>query len=421
MIKKAGLHACVSGAACYNYERAKKPKGDGSMNERQFADEGIVRVRGNLSNTKRRLAEGALTVGFIGGSITDGRPRHNWPEPVANWLVDRYPQVRFQVENAGIGATGSDLAAFRAKRDLIDRGCDLVFVEFAVNDNGVPTERRNRTREGLLRQLLAGGDIDVVLVYTYSQDMYESMAAGSMPDSIREFEALAEHYGLSSVWMGLHALHEVKRGLMRWEAWLPDGLHPTERGSYSYGRSVIGYLQAALAEPGAGETANERTLADGRSAAADGENGENDEPAALSAPLHSACWQAVSFVPFERIRTEGPWLVRRWTTLQWIERALTTSAVGARLSCTFEGRGVALAFDFGKLSAEFRYRIDGGEWQRMSRERPDWCGPSGWLKLETLSDELAPGEHELELEVIHGNRPDCAGTRFDLGFIGVLQ
>jgi hypothetical protein len=77
---------------------------------------------------------------------------------------------------------------FRAQRDLIDRECDLVFVEFAVNDNGTPKETRMKTREGLLRKLLQDDRRDVVLVYTYCQEMYEDMVAGRMPSSIEEFE-----------------------------------------------------------------------------------------------------------------------------------------------------------------------------------------------------------------------------------------
>lgn len=364
----------------------------------------VVRVRGDLTNTKRKLAEGKLTIGYIGGSITDARPGHNWPEPVTRWIVANYPGARIIVENAGIGATGSDLASFRAKRDLIDRGCDLVFVEFAVNDNNTPTERRKKTREGLLRQLLASGTTDVVLVYTYCREMYEPMMEGRMPPSIAEFEELAEHYGLSSVWMGLHALNEVKAGLLRWEEWLPDGLHPTERGSFSYGSSVIGFLQKAL--EGEGEDR-------GAGAASEGRN--------LPQPLDPGNWEQVAFVPFEDVRTEGPWSIRRWVTLEWIDRALSTSAVGSKLYFSFEGRGLALGFDFGQLSAECRYRIDGGEWQATARQRPEWCGPSGWLKTEIFADDLPQGRHEVELEVIHGNKPDCGGTRFDLAYIGVVR
>jgi hypothetical protein len=126
---------------------------------------------------------------------------------------------------------------------LIDRECDLIFIEFAVNDNGTPSERRMRAREGLIRKLLAEGRSQLVIMYTYCQDMYDEMSRSEVPASILEFEQLAEHYGISSVWMGLHAWNEVKKGRMTWDEWLPDGLHPTHRGSLSYGQSVISFLE----------------------------------------------------------------------------------------------------------------------------------------------------------------------------------
>ncbi|MNP53192.1 hypothetical protein D3C76_1476440 [compost metagenome] len=99
---------------------------------------------------------------------------------------------------------------------------------------------------------------------------------------------------------------------------------------------------------------------------------------------------------------------------------LETSAVGARLSFSFEGRGVALGFDFGRTSAEFRYRIDSGEWVTVQRERPAWVGKDGWFRISPLMDQLALGKHFFELEVIHGNREECTGTDFRLAFIGIV-
>jgi hypothetical protein len=127
----------------------------------------VVRRRRGLRRVARRLREGALTVGFLGGSITDPRPGYNWPEPIISWFLNRFPGVRLSVENAAIGATGSALAVFRAQRDIIGRHCDLVFVEYAVNDHDVPSEARMRSREGLIRKLLGGEGRDVVLVHTF--------------------------------------------------------------------------------------------------------------------------------------------------------------------------------------------------------------------------------------------------------------
>jgi hypothetical protein len=359
----------------------------------------IMQRRGGLARTARALQDGELRVGFLGGSITDARPGHNWPEPVVAWLAETFPAARIVVENAAIGATGSDLAVFRADRDIIRRGCQLVFVEYAVNDDA-PSPTTRRSREGLLRGLLAGQGRDVIVVYTFNQPMFAPMMAGTVPASIAEFEELAAHYDVPSVWMGLHALREVMAGRMRWEEWLPDGLHPQARGSLSYAQSVLAYLAAELRD--APTTA---LIASGA-----------DRPAPLD-PRH---WENASILSWADVELTGPWTLRRWPHLVWMDQVLATAAVGARLSFRFRGRGLALGFDFGTTSAEFRYRLDGGAWVVSARDRPEWCAASGWYRLSVLAEDLMPGDHTCELEVVHGDDPRCTGTNFHLALIGIL-
>jgi hypothetical protein len=357
----------------------------------------VLRHRRPLGRSRAALAAGRLSVGFLGGSITAPGSGKSWPEPLLGWLGQRSPAVRLTVENEAIGATGSDLAAFRAGPTVLARGCDLVFVEFAVNDASQPVELRNRTREGLLRQLLAAG-CDVVLVYTFWQEMHEDMAAGRVPASIAEFEVLAEHYGIGSVWAGLQAWREVHAGLMTWHEWLPDGLHPENRGSLSYGQSVMDFLGAEL---DASTTAG--------------------SPAALPAAMHGGCWGKTRLVPLDSVGFSGPWSLRRWTGCLGMEQALHTTVPSARLKISFNGRGLALGFDFGRLASEVRFRVDGGEWQTTQRDRPAWAGDRGWLRLLMVSESLAPGPHEFELETVAVPVTGNCGTVTSIGLIGVIE
>jgi len=358
----------------------------------------VFKVRRPLTKTARRLAEGHLTIGFLGGSITeDGE--HNWPGPVARWFAQSFPGVGITSENAGMGATGSDSACLRVQNEIIDRGCHLTFVEYAVNDFNEPTERRARSREGLIRKLLAAGQ-EVVLVYTYSQVMYTDMMAGKVPATIAEFETLADHYGLSSVWVGLHALNEVRSGAMKWGEWLPDALHPAHRGSWSYSQALIQFLSGQL-------------LASPSMAA-------HETPSELPPPLSPRHWQGLSLVPLASVDTTGPWVLRRVQNRFHTGQVLETHTPGARVRFDFTGRGLALIFEYGKRSAEFTYRIDEGDWVPVVRERFEWGGDCGMVNACVISDELASGLHTFEMEVIHGNRPDCTGTECRLATIGVI-
>ena len=251
----------------------------------------VFKYRRVLNRTLEAIKRGKLTIGFIDGSITDSRGRNRWPEPVTSWFMDKFPNVKIIVENAAIGGTGSELAVFRAKRDIIERNCDLIFVEFAVNDNDLPREKTMRTREGLLRKLLVKGKSDLVLSYTFCMEMYDEMINSKVPTTINEFEILANHYDISSVWMGLYALDEVMRGLIRMEEWVPYGLHPDLRGSYAYGQSIIKFLEKELVTKANFEM--------------------NDVEYIIPKPYNAKNWEKSYLLPLSKVKLKGPWTTRR--------------------------------------------------------------------------------------------------------------
>jgi lysophospholipase L1-like esterase len=368
----------------------------------------VIKHRSGLLRTIKAIKAGKLTIGFIGGSITAGGGSNNWPEPVCAWFQKTYPNLKIHIVNAAIGATGSDLAVFRAERDLIQFGCDIVFIEFAVNDEGVDTERRTRTREGLVRTLLKDEARDIVFTYTYSHGMYKEMIDKKVPSSISELEQIAIHYDIGSVWMGLHAFLEVQMGGMRWEEWLPDGLHPQHRGSFSYGQSVTQFLQTELID-----NPSSTALGFGK---------------LMRKPFNKKCWDIIETIPLTSVKTSGAWFLQQWVKSVWIDQALHTSSPGAKLSFEFAGRGLLLGFDFGKTSAEFKYKVDNSKWLFSNRDHPAWCGNEGWYRPFIVSDDLKNGKHTFELEVIHGNplndsalATSFTGTNFNLALIGVIK
>lgn len=355
-----------------------------------------ILIRSALPNAQAALGRGRITVGFIGGSITDPRPRYSWPEAVVAWLADRWPGLRIRVENAAIGGTNSELACFRARRDLVDRGCDLVFVEYAVNDLPEPSERRARSREGLLRQILGPQRTDVVLVYVFAQAMLEAMGQGGHHPSVAEFEELAGHYGLNSVFSGLHAYRQLCRGLLRAEEWLPDGIHPQARGSLSYAEPVIDLLEDLL-----------------QRAAVAGDGSTKGLPA----PREVNCWEHIVPTDLADFVLEGPWIERRWAHHTAIDLVLETHSPEASLRAEVVGHTIVLGWDEGLDAGRFGWRVDGGEWQYYDRKPGAWLPETSLYRSLVLAEGLAEGPHTVELRNGLWTREGRLTGRFSVAFL----
>jgi len=340
-----------------------------------------IRIRGSLTRFKDALRHGSVKIGFAGGSITTSKTPSNWPTYVRGWFVDKFRNVRLTVVNSAIGATGSLCALSLVEREIVDTSCDLVFIEYAVNDNGADRDERMRTREGLIRKLLSAG-IDIVLVYTFYQEMFKQADRGEIPDSIADFERLAEHYSISSVYMANTAYDKVKRGMIPWNMWLPDGTHPQHLGSYFYAEAVIEYLEAELA----------------RNDVVQIPKGES-----IPAPLHERNWQNTEEIPFDRVRTVGSWSVEREVFIPWFHERLFTYAPHDSLSFDFVGRGLAIVFSYGKTSGRIEYAIDGGPWQEYTYGRYWWVPEENFTNAVKFADDLEYGKHTFALRVTHGD------------------
>lgn len=356
----------------------------------------VVRRRNWRENRFRSARRhGRVTLGFLGGSITSPRTGTRWPELLVEAMRQRWPDLEVRVENAAVGATGSDWAVFRTCPDIVARGCDLVFLEHSVNDHDHPPARRMRTREGIVRQLLAAG-IDVVLVHTFRPEMLADMEAGVVPASIADFELLAEHYGLTSVWVGLAALRSVRAGVMPWTQWLPDGLHPELPGSQLYAAPVLGLLEEI-----------------------DGDE-ECSRPGLLPVAKDPECWSEVALIDWQQLLCTGPWVMRRTTRCFGMAEGLECNAIGAILRGWFQGRTLVVAVGFGRDAGELRWRIDGGPWCETARERPDWAEEVGWYRPEILAEDLPLGRHCFEIETLGASTEQGGGTQTLIGFIGVV-
>ncbi len=333
--------------------------------------------RGSLDRLKEAIKNKKATIGYTGGSITDGQDPAKWPAIVRGWFCDKFPDVKLTHINSAIGATGSLCGLSIAKSEYIDMGCDLVMIEYAVNDSGVDRDERQRTREGLIRKFLSEG-IDVILVYTMVAPMINEMKNGDLPLSIADMEVLAEHYNISSVFMGNAALELVQKGIISLKAWLPDSVHPDYLGSSIYGQEVVKFLEKELSEP------NDKKQLKG-----------NDMPK----PLNDKNWQFTEEIDFDRIKLNGSWAVERELFRPMFPFVLRTYGLGDSIEFEFEGRGLAMIMRYGTSSGTIHYSIDGGEPVCADIEVLSWMLDDAFIRTVKLADDLPYGKHTFKLWV----------------------
>jgi lysophospholipase L1-like esterase len=221
-----------------------------------------VRARGGLPNFfGKALTTGAeIKVAYLGGSIT---AQNGWRVQTLAHFRQAYPQASFTEINAAIGGTGSDLGAFRVQQDVLSKGPDLLFVEFAVNDGGADPRRIIRAMEGIVRQTWkANPSTDICFVYTLTEALSPPMLEGKLQRSASAMEKVADFYGIPSIALGMEVAKLAKAGQLAWRAKLPktdaekaalagkfvfapDSVHPHEStGHVLYTQAIVRSLPA---------------------------------------------------------------------------------------------------------------------------------------------------------------------------------
>lgn len=179
-----------------------------------------------------------LTIGFLGGSITQGslasEHERSYAYRVYQWWCENFPKAKFDYVNGGIGGTTSHLGAARAIEDVLMYQPDVVTVDFSVNDE--PDTFFQETYEGVLRKLLGWQSKPAVLVLN---NVYYDTGK-----TAQEYHnAVAEHYHVPYVSIRDSIYQEMKAGKYTREELTPDGLHPNDLGHKLVAGEVIRLLE----------------------------------------------------------------------------------------------------------------------------------------------------------------------------------
>ena len=179
-----------------------------------------------------------LTIGFLGGSITQGslatEHKNTYAYRVFSWWKKAFPQAKFHYVNGGIGGTSSHYGVSRAVTDVLMYQPDFVVVDFSVNDEADTFFQE--TYEGVIRKLLQWKSKPAVVLLN---NVYYDTGKNA-----QDFHnAVGDWYHIPHVSIKDTLYQEMVHGRYTREELSPDGLHPNDKGHMLVAEKIIDLLE----------------------------------------------------------------------------------------------------------------------------------------------------------------------------------
>ncbi len=350
-----------------------------------------------VSNFIARLEkEQKAHVAFLGGSITQNKTGHT--KMVPDWLQAEWPNVEFTFTNAGLGSTCSTTGAFRAERDVFSKGqIDLLILEFAVNDDQDARHDREtaiRGLEGIIRQYFEANPTgDVISVQFVSPAILAKAQAAEEAVSVAAHKAVARHYDVPGVDVGLALAREIAAGKMTWEQDYRD-THPNPAG-YQFASDLITKVIK------------------------DTVSGETPQTVTLPAPLDPFAYSGATMVDPQAFSWLGGWKYDTVSTAllplgsirgdYTVYKALRSDGAGDYLYHTFSGTMLGAFVLAGPDSGILEVSIDGGDWKKVDLFHAYSKGLN-YPRSVILADGLTKSYHTAAIRVAEEKNPESQGN-----------
>lgn len=350
---------------------------------------------------------GKVHVAFLGGSITQNSKGHATLVP--DWLRSKWPGVEFTVTNAGLASTGSVTGAFRFAEEVLEKGpVDLLVVEFAVNDDQDAMLDRDtavRGLEGVVRQYFAANPTgDAISVQFVNPEILAKHQAGEEAVSVAAHKAVARHYGIASVDVGLALAREIAAGRMTWENDYRD-THPNETG-YRFASGLI-----------------EKVIDESKASA-------EPVPVALPEPLDLGSYDRVSRLDPQALSWLGGWkfgpvskdlLPVGSIRGDYLNRpALRSDSADDYLYHTFAGSTLAAFVLAGPDAGVVEVSVDGGDWRKIDLFHHH-SKALNYPRTVLLAEGLSGTYHSIAIRTSEKRNPKSEGNTATFLSFGVAE
>lgn len=351
--------------------------------------DGNIDLRGAFQNARLRFEkEKKGHVAFLGGSITE---MDGYRPLVMKLLQRRFPQTQFTFTDAGISSTCSTTGAFRLQDDVLSQGpVDLLFVEFAVNDDQDAHHPRReciRGMEGIVRHTrLHNPYSDIVITYFVNPDMLATWQAGQTPLSVAAHREVAAYYQVPTINLAKEVADRITAGRLTWEQF--GGTHPKPLGNALCAAMIDRLLSQAWAEPLPAEA---KPLA--HPLPADPFDAGSYWRGRLIAPDRAEVIRDVTVAVPDWSKIKGSCRARFVR-----DRLLCASRPGAEMALDFAGTAIGAYVLAGPDAGIVEASIDGGPYRPFNLLHAYSMGLH-YPRTVIFDADLKPGEHKLRLRV----------------------
>lgn len=195
-----------------------------------------------LQNVMAKASKGdPITVGFIGGSITQGclssKPQTCYSYLVYEWWKNMFYDSSVTYVNAGIGGTTSEFGVARVDDDLLRYKPDFVVVEFSVNDED--NDHFEETYESLIRKLIKSESSPAILIVN-------SVRYDDGGNAQRIHNRIGKAYGIPCVSMRTTIYDSISKCQLKNSDVTTDNLHPNDWGHRLMANVIINFLDKIM-------------------------------------------------------------------------------------------------------------------------------------------------------------------------------
>lgn len=327
-----------------------------------------------------------ITVGYIGGEVTNGeyltdKEKYSWRAKTTEWLKEYFDECNVTEINASKSYTDSVLALYRAENDLLKYNPDIVFIEFAPNDEN--NDNAAESIEALIRKIKAhNSDTVIVAVNTASQNMLKEYINLQTPSVMEKYSRVFDYYNILSINAG-KTLAEKVGSEDKIKNYIPHDSIANSSAQSIYADTVTGMLKNAL------DNAGSYTIAKIKNALSNKyKNGE--------------------LISADKLLGEG---------FEKEAECLSGSKPGSEIKYSFNGTSIGVYWQSGPDTGDIEYSIDGGDFKTATsfNEINSRLYTYGYKILE---DNMTEKEHTITIRIKDTKNASSSG--YNIRIYGLL-